>query len=364
MRLRILLINPWIYDFAAVNLWSKPLGLLKVAEYLSQFDVELSLIDCMDVFKTKKYGTGKYPKEIVKKPECLKTIPRRFGRHGIGIDDFRTVLNQKSPFDLVFITSIMSYWYPGVQKAVEIIRSISKDVPIVLGGIYATLWHQHASDTSGADIIYKEHINENIKFVLKTFGFRISGRKLGRIIPYYKLGLYNHYPFAPILTSMGCPYNCAYCGSKILNDGFFQREAHDVITEIKELHDKGIKDFAFYDDALLANADSHIKVILREIIADGLNLRFHCPNGLHARFIDDELAYLMKNSGFKTLRLSLETVDEQRQKETGGKVSNEDLINAINALKRYGFTKNDIGVYLMYGLLGQSLEEVKMASSS
>jgi len=33
----------------------------------------------------------------------------------------------------------------------------------------------------------------------------------------------------------------------------------------------------------------------------------------------------MKYSGFKTLRLSLETVDIKRQLETGGKVTNDEL---------------------------------------
>ncbi len=69
MKLRIVLINPWIYDFAAANLWSRPLGLLRVAESLSRFNIELFLIDCMDTFSTKKYGKAKYPKETVEKPE-------------------------------------------------------------------------------------------------------------------------------------------------------------------------------------------------------------------------------------------------------------------------------------------------------
>ena len=63
MRLRILLVNPWIYDFAAYNLWVRPLGLLKVAEFLSAFDVELSFIDCMDSLGSRHYGTGSYRRE-------------------------------------------------------------------------------------------------------------------------------------------------------------------------------------------------------------------------------------------------------------------------------------------------------------
>jgi radical SAM superfamily enzyme YgiQ (UPF0313 family) len=121
----------------------------------------------------------------------------------------------------------------------------------------------------------------------------------------------------------------------------------------------GVRDFAFYDDALLVDSEKHIKPILREIIQQGLRVRFHTPNGLHARFIDSELARLMKESGFKTMRLSLEMVNEERQKDSGGKVSNEDLKRAIVHLKQQGFTKEEIGVYLIYGLPGQGIEEVK-----
>ena len=46
MKLKIVLVNPWIYDFAAFNLWARPLGLLRVAEHLSSFDTELFFIDC------------------------------------------------------------------------------------------------------------------------------------------------------------------------------------------------------------------------------------------------------------------------------------------------------------------------------
>ena len=33
---RLLLINPWIYDFTAFDLWTKPIGLLYIASYLRQ----------------------------------------------------------------------------------------------------------------------------------------------------------------------------------------------------------------------------------------------------------------------------------------------------------------------------------------
>jgi radical SAM superfamily enzyme YgiQ (UPF0313 family) len=67
----------------------------------------------------------------------------------------------------------------------------------------------------------------------------------------------------------------------------------------------------------------------------------------------------MKLAGFRTLRLSLETVNSERLAATGGKVRADELERAVLALKKQGFGKEHIGVYLMYGLPGQPLEEVK-----
>lgn len=358
MKLRILLINPWIYDFAAVSLWSRPLGLLKVAERLSIYDVGLSLIDCTGSYPNIKSGKGKYQKEPVEKPDCLKQVPRTYGRYGIDLDEFRKRLSAAAPFDIVFITSIMSWWYPGVRKVIEIIREDHGNVPVVLGGIYSTLWHRHASETSGADFIHQGAVGEEIGIVFNTFGFRIR-KTSDAATPYYRLGLYSGISFAPLLTGSGCPYRCAYCASRILQKGFSRKGPDEVMKEIIDLFGCGVRDFAFYDDALLADADRHIKIVLREVIRSGIGARFHCPNGLHARSIDEELAGLMSSSGFRTIRLGFETADERRQGETGGKVTSEDLARAVGHLKGQGFEKKDIGVYLMYGLPGQGMEEVK-----
>jgi len=356
MKPRCILINPWIHDFAAVNLWSRPLGLLKLAEYLSRFDLDMKLVDCTDMFKEKRYGTGKYPKEIIEKPETLKDIPRYYARYGMSVEDFKKKIKSHLPCDLILITSIMSYWYPGVQETIRIIKTLSPDTPVLLGGIYATLFNSHALKNSGADYIYKGHINGGLISAIENLGCRLKTTNPPK--PYYKLGLYQQYPFAPVLTSSGCPYKCSYCASSVLYDGFLQRGPSDVINEIITLYESGVRDFAFYDDALFFKADSHMKIILKEMIRSGLKARFHCPNGVHARFIDDELAYLMKQSGFTTLRLGLETINEERQVKTGGKILNDGFASAVRILKKHGFTKEHIGAYLMYGLPGQGFDEV------
>ena len=357
MKPKILFINPWIYDFSAVNLWSRPLGLLQVVEHLSQYDVDINLIDCTDSYKTnRRYGTGKFPRKIIDKPDILKAVPGNFARYGISTAEFKGLLKKYSPFDMVFVTSIMTYWYPGVLKAIEMVRDLHPHVPVILGGIYTSLYEKHAANNSGADNVYTGPINSDMSRIMQNFGLELI--KKNDPVSYYKMGLYGSYPFAPLMTSKGCPYNCSYCASSCLYPGFVQRNPAEVIHEITELHSMGVRDFAFYDDALFVNSDSHLKVILREIIDSGIDIRFHCPNGVHARFIDDELVVLLKQSGFTTLRISLETVDNNRQAKTGGKVTSGTFQESIKSLKAAGFTKENIGVYLMFGLPGQNLAEV------
>ena len=57
----ILLINPWVTDFAAYNFWIKPLGLLHIASRLRENGFQVTFIDCLDFHsKKKKYGDGNF----------------------------------------------------------------------------------------------------------------------------------------------------------------------------------------------------------------------------------------------------------------------------------------------------------------
>ena len=126
MKLRALLINPWIYDFAAYNLWSRPLGLVRVAEDLDSFDTALTFIDCTDSVERKRFGTGRFRSERVEKPVLLKDVRRNYRRYGISTDQFVQRVRKSLPVDIVLMTCVMGYWYPGVQKATELVREIIK----------------------------------------------------------------------------------------------------------------------------------------------------------------------------------------------------------------------------------------------
>ncbi len=362
---KVLLVNPWIYDFAAYDLWVKPLGLLSIGALLRKNGCEVALIDCLmpdSGIKAKPGGHGRFHREIIPKPDVLKWVPRYYARYGISFEAFMAELDKTSRPDAVLVTSMMTYWYPGVFEAIRIIKERFRDVPVILGGVYATLCHEHARQFSGADHIITRSGE------LKALGLLegIWGKApeytpdmdILDSLPYPCFDLIDDLRYVCIRASRGCPYRCTYCASDYLCGHQRLRVPEKVADEIGFWkRDYGVHDFAFYDDALLTPQRQATR-LLEEIISRDLGVSFHCPNGLHAREITPDTARLMKEAGFVTIRLGLETTDPLRQRQTGGKVTNREFVGAMENLRSAGYGTDAVGVYILCGLPGQKAQEV------
>jgi radical SAM superfamily enzyme YgiQ (UPF0313 family) len=361
----ILLINPWITDFAAYDFWIKPLGLLNMASLLRENGFRVALIDCLDLsIKTRTYGDGKFFKTKIEKPFSLKSIPRNYSQYGIPEEMLLKRLSFLEEPDLICVASGMTFWYPGVFKLIEIIRELFKNVPIILGGIYATLCYEHAKKHSDVDIVFNGSGElEVLKLVsdltnkeLITHNSKLSIDNL----PYPAFDLYSQLNYACIATSKGCPFRCIYCASPFLSKDFVRRDPLKVVEEIEYWTTRyGVSNIAFYDDALLIEPSKHFVPIMKKIMERGIHCNFHTPNGIHIKEIDEEVAELLFRSGFKTVRLGFESSIETTQIEMGGKANNQEFQRAVKNLKRAGYSKEEIGVYIMVGLPGQRAGEVE-----
>ncbi|MDI6784146.1 MAG: radical SAM protein [bacterium] len=369
----VLLINPWIYDFAAYDLWVKPLGLLYLASVLRKNGYTLTYLDLLDdallranrtELKKREFGQKKFHKEIVPKPAVYRHIPRRYGRYGVSEESFLARLHQIPKPNVVLVTSMMTYWYPGVFRAIELLKQTYPDVPVILGGIYATLGYDHASHYSRADyLIAGEGEIQGIKLVDKLTGNQSSffPNPTGLdSYPYPAFDLVRNLNYVCILTTRGCPYRCTYCASHLISPGFQRREPEKVVAEIEYWHQNyGLNNFVFYDDALTVEPESHLIPLLKMIIVKKWGLTFHTPNGMHSRGITAEVARLMFQVGFKTIRLGLESCDPEFQSSSGGKITNPGFQQAITHLHNAGYTADQIGVYLLTGLPNQHADEVE-----
>lgn len=349
---RVLLVNPWIVDAAAHNFWLRPLGLYELAVWLHERGAETALADCLSPFpapgkfRRTKFDHGRLPVES----------PAPLYRYGITMEEFAARVRSAMPFDAALVTSAMAYWYPGVSEAIEIVRKIAPEALISLGGVYPTLFPEHARRHSGADSVHTGTLKANSGELAQLLGLPASPLVPGK--PWYALGLHDGANYQGMRTARGCPYDCTYCASKFLSDGFDRRAPSDLADELAALGTLGVTDVAFYDDALLVGFRERVLPALKEARAGGARFSFHTPNGLHAALLDDLTAREMVEAGFKTFRLSLETTDRERALETGGKVSARDLERAVKALLKAGAPHDSIGVYLLMGLPGQEPEEV------
>lgn len=364
---RVLLVNPWIYDFSAFDLWAVPMGLLYIGSFLKENGVEVYLLDLTDPFYSLNYGMGEvypkrksgkghYPKQVVEKPSILSFFPRRFKRYGIPPEDVEKILRKIPAPHLIIMTSRMTYWYIGVRETVSFLRRFYPETKIILGGIYASLLPDHALNNSGADVVMEGPFEKHIKTFEEFLDIKFS--KFLPSLPCMELYIFKD--FVPVLLSRGCPFRCSYCASYILYSEYSEYDS-EIIIDYIIFHSERLNTphIVFYDDALLYRKERKVYPVLRGLIKSGRKFQIHFPNALHARFVDEETAELIKESGGKSIFLGLEFYDERLQRDTGGKVNRDDFERAIRNLHRAGFTQKEIGVYIMAGYPFQDWREVK-----
>ncbi|MHC4186331.1 MAG: B12-binding domain-containing radical SAM protein [Planctomycetota bacterium] len=328
MTPKILLVNPPIYDFAAYDFWLKPYGLLSIAGYL-RGRAEFTLFDYLDRLHpftasnrhlgSDRWGRGRFHEERIQSPPCLMEIPRYFRRFGLPRYLFEDFLKEKGPFDFVLIQTMMTYWYPGVKEVIDDIRAIQPAAKIILGGNYVTLCPNHAQRLA-ADLLVQA---SNLKPLWKYLAMSPQLNQPALWEAYKQLNV------AVSKLSDGCPFNCTYCSVPKVYGRFSTRPMERSLAELELLTERQVENIAFYDDALLFDAEKVLVPFLEEILRRNMKLNLHSPNALNARFLTKELAELMVAAGFKTFYLGFESASPQWQKRTGSKVSSNDLTQAV-----------------------------------
>jgi len=370
LRMKALLVNPWICDFAAYDFWLRPFGLLRAGTVLRDWGWSVDLVDCLDrrdpelpAYSSRRFprsgtfGRGKFHKTPADKPEAIAAVERPYFRYGLPRELVLERLAGKRKPDLILAGTTMTYWYPGYFQTLELLKDFFPGVPIVLGGLYPRLCPGHARAWSGADAVLTGGW-EDLAGLLAGRGFPRPDPPGEEITPAWDL-LRDRTALA-VRTGLGCPHSCTYCAAPILEPEIWRRRPDAAAEEIAGYRENfGTTDIAFYDNALLYDSPGHLDRILARLLRRRVKLRFHTPNGLHARFLTRKTAELMKKSGFIQPRLSLESAGEELQRKTGGKVANRDLVRALGYLEGAGYGRGEVIVYLLIGLPGQTSEEAE-----
>lgn len=366
--MKILFVNPYIYDFSAFDLWLRPLGLSYLSGVVKEYsDSDVYWLDVLDRAKHqknytfKREGRGKYKRVEVDKPEIYKCIPRKYSRYGMSLEDFHRKLNElPSDIDLVFITSLMTYWIDGVNFTLNELKEKFKKAKFFIGGVLPSLLKNEIRKYIDADGFVFGYGESEVLNIIDEYGGKVKKKKFYNLddIPFPAFEYYGEKKVLPLITSRGCPFKCTYCASRLLNKRFTERNPEYVFDEIRYHYKKyGTEHFIIFDDAFLINKQKRFFKIFNRVRRE-IPVKFHTPNGIHAKEIDEETAEVLFKSGFKTIRLSFESIDKDILEQSKNKVNAEQMIKAVENLLKAGYKYGEIEAYLLFGMYKQDLKSL------
>ena len=108
-----------------------------------------------------------------------------------------------------------------------------------------------------------------------------------------------------ILTSRGCPYNCAFCSAPKLSNQVRFRDPDLIRQEIEHIIDKyGIRQFRISDDMFTTN-EKHVRAICEKIKHLDIVWRI----SVRAKPLSIDLLRVMKDAGCREISIGVESFD-------------------------------------------------------
>ena len=258
-----------------------PIGLLKIASYLRSKSIEVKLI----------------------------RYEHKGGQTTLDGNDLEDSFDP----DLICVTSIFTYWSKYVKDAVNHFKNKNPEVPILVGGIYASLLPDHCKEYTKCDDVIMGTIPE-----------------AEALIPAYDLV---DVDYQILHTTRGCIRKCGFCGTYIIEPEWLCKKS--IKDEIVK------KRLIFYDNNLLANY--YIEDILNELIElkkERKTTYLESQSGFDGRILRQKpyLAKMLKDAGFKNPKIAWDHGLNQA-----------DLIQKqIDILVEAGFQAKDISVFMIY----------------
>jgi len=184
---------------------------------------------------------------------------------------------------------------------------------------------------------------------LPFFAYHLLPRQKYKPHPPYGRAL----PFAAIITSRGCPYNCSYCSKPVFGNRFRGQSPERVVEEIAYYKDRfGIKELAFYDDVFTLNKE-RAYAIADGIMKRGLKLLWTCETRVN--LVDKELLRHIKQAGCYSIAYGIESGSQEILNTLDKDISLEQVEEAVHLSQEVNL--QTIG-YFMIGSPGESPETV------
>jgi radical SAM superfamily enzyme YgiQ (UPF0313 family) len=201
--------------------------------------------------------------------------------------------------DLVGVTAFTSQAPRAYEVAAEF---RSRGVPVVMGGIHATMRKKEAASrvdavvTGEAESVWAQVLKDAAHGALKPF--YAGGHEVMEKTPPARHDLLpTGYQFGSIQTTRGCPLNCSFCSVSAFNGRSYRRRAvEDVVAEFKLIREKHV---LIVDDNLIGTRRDHIvraKDLFRAMIEADLGKKWICQATINMAD-DEELLRLARRAG-------------------------------------------------------------------
>ncbi|MFH1776117.1 MAG: radical SAM protein [Candidatus Omnitrophota bacterium] len=262
--------------------------------------------------------------------------------------------------------------------ACEVAREIKKrlDTKIVFGGVHPTLVPQEVIKQETVDFVIRGEGEAAFLVLVRALkdNARLENvpslfyKKNGRIIenklspPLENLDalpLPDKELFARdvcfrddymITTSRGCFYNCSYCCesfyNKLYKNQYFRRRSVDsVMKELTVMKEKYNFQEVMFFDSILFTDKKWLKGLVKRFRRE-IDVPFRCTG--HVRFLDEEIARLLKDGGCYCIDFGIQTFSERVRREILNRhETNFHIQEALDICDRFKL-KYDLD--LMFGL--------------
>ncbi len=166
----------------------------------------------------------------------------------------------------------------------------------------------------------------------------------------YRIPLAKRHPFAEVVTSLGCPYSCAFCTAGAY--GYRTRDVEGVVEELKMLSGMGVKELLFQDPTFTINTE-RVKAICRGITDNGLDFTWSCNGDIKA--LDEEKIKHMRAAGCHTISVGIESGSDEILKKYSKPITVESIKAGVALMNRYRIR---VLGYFIVGLPGDDRESI------
>jgi radical SAM superfamily enzyme YgiQ (UPF0313 family) len=304
--------------------------------------------------------------------------------------DIAEAARQERP-DVIGLSFLSVTAYPALKEAARRIKTANPDIPIIVGGVFATInsdrilrdcpFIDHVGAGEGEELFPDYLANLHDPGAVDGLAWR-NGGEVVRNRPRPLLRDLDRFPYADrttlpidyveslpldvpavlsldkfgtLQTSRGCPYTCIYCDIPSLSEGRWRsRSAEHVLGEMQQMSDQGFRSVYLTDDHFLLKRQ-RIGDICNGILDRKLKFTWGCEGRVDA--VGVEQLPLMGKAGCKMLAYGVEAGTKKMLDRLEKRQTLEQVEHAVSEAKRCGIAR--VHGFFVIGGPGETAADIR-----